>query len=263
MQDKLSRQELQDFLDSKFRQYNTPAFIANDPIQIPHRFGRKEDIEISAFLSSAIAWGKREMIIRSASRMMNLIRNTPYQFIMQAKEADLSICANFVHRTFQAVDFVYFLKALQNIYCRHGGLSQVFKDGFQKQREIKSALIHFREIFFELEHPQRSRKHISDVRKNSAAKRLNMFLMWMVRQDSSGVHFGLWDFIPKSELIIPLDVHCGRTARELGLLKRKQNDFKAALELTSELKKFCPEDPVKYDFALFGTGVFEGFGKKQ
>ncbi len=257
----LSHHELQQFLDEKFRQYNTPEFIDSDPIQIPHRFENKADIEIAAFLTASIAWGNRKMIIRSADRMMQALHNAPHNFLQNADEADFAEAFRVVHRTFQGTDFYVFLKSLQNIYKNHGGLDAVFAEGFRKNDTIFSALIHFRQVFFEIEHPLRTQKHIPDVSRGSAAKRLNMFLMWMTRHDLSGVHFGLWTKIPTSALIIPLDVHVGRTARSLGLLTRLQDDWRAAEELTSELQKFDRNDPVKYDFALFGTGVFEGFGK--
>ncbi len=248
--------ELQDFLNQKYTQYNQPLFIESDPIQIPHRFTNCGDIEIAAFLTSAIAWGNRKMIINNAERIINLLDNSPLDFIINANETDLLRVANFKHRTFNGEDLGFFLKSIQNIYLKHGGLYQIFSSDFV---DIKTSLIRFREVFFSIEFPSHSAKHISNVFKNSAAKRLNMFLMWMVRKDGRGVHFGLWDKIPTSALKLPLDVHTATVGRKLGLLTRKQNDWQAVEEITENLSKFDENDPVKYDFALFGLGVFEKF----
>ncbi len=257
----LTKSELTDFLNEKYDLYNQPSFIKSDPIQIPHKYTKKEDIEISAFLTSTIAWGKRTMIINNAEKMMQSLQNNPYEFIKNGTEKDFDIVSFNGHRTFKPVDFKYFLKSLRNIYINYGGLENIFAEGFKKEETVFSAIKYFRDIFLESSHEKRTEKHTANVLKNSAAKRTNMFLMWMVRKDKRGVHFGIWNNIPISKLIIPLDVHSGNTARALGLLSRKQNDWKAAVELTNNLKKFDKKDPVKYDFALFGTGVFEGFGK--
>jgi uncharacterized protein (TIGR02757 family) len=248
--------ELKDFLDLKYNQYNQPLFIESDPIQVPHRFSDPKDIEIAAFLTSAIAWGNRKIIIRNAERMMNFLDNSPYDFIINSKNSDIQNIVNFKHRTFNGEDFGFFLKSIQNIYLKHGGLKTIFNSGFI---DIKTTLIRFREVFFSIGFPDRTAKHIPNVFKNSAAKRLNMFLMWMVRNDGRGVHFGLWDKIPASALKLPLDVHTANVGRKLGLLKRKQNDWLAVEEITESLAKFDKNDPVKYDFALFGLGVFEKF----
>ncbi|MEN8121255.1 MAG: TIGR02757 family protein [Bacteroidota bacterium] len=247
---------LNEFLDEKYHQYNTPSFIETDPIQIPHRYTKKEDIEISAFLTAAIAWGNRKMIIRNAEKIVNLLDNEPYEFIMNASENEMESLTGFVHRTFNLIDLRFFLNSLRNIYKNHNGLEVVFSNS---QNDIPKALINFRKVFFEIDFPERSSKHISNVAKNSAAKRLNMFLMWMVRKDKRGVHFGIWDKINPAALYLPLDVHTGNVSRKLGLLKRKQNDWKAVAEITEHLRGFDSEDPVKYDFALFGLGVFERF----
>jgi len=248
--------ELQDFLNQKYHQYNAPLFIESDPIQIPHRFLNQGDIEIAAFLTSAIAWGNRKMIIRNAERIISLMDESPLDFITNAKEIDFQRVINFKHRTFNGEDLGFFLKSIQNIYLNHGGLYNVFNADFI---DIKTSLIHFREVFFSIDFPSHTAKHISNVFKNSAAKRLNMFLMWMVRSDGRGVHFGLWDKIPTSALKLPLDIHTGNVGRKLGLLTRNQNDWQAVEEITSNLSKFDEKDPVKYDFALFGLGVFEKF----
>ncbi len=248
--------QMKQFLEEKYRQFNTKDFIKTDPIQIPHLFTKKEDIEISGFLTSIIAWGNRKMIIRNAMRMLQVMDFSPYEFILQTPENQFFKITDVKHRTFNTEDFIYFLRSLKNIYQNHGGLEEVFAEGFKKDKTVKSAIAYFREVFFSLEdYPQRTLKHISDVNKGSAAKRINMFLMWMVRQDYSGVHFGLWKSIPVSELKIPLDVHTGNAARALGLLQRKQNDWKAVEEVTQNLKLFDPQDPVKYDFALFGLDL--------
>lgn len=255
----MTQKELQEFLDAKVAQYNHPSFLASDPIQIPHTFNSKEDIEISAFLTATIAWGNRKSIIKNAFAMMQLLDNQPYEFIVNHVPSDLAKLEVFVHRTFNGVDLVYFVEALRNIYTNHGGLERVFATHIESNSAQKS-ISEFKKVFFELpQHQQRTTKHISDPLKGSAAKRLNMFLRWMVRDASTGVDFGLWPTISPSQLSCPLDVHSGNVARKLGLLKRKQNDAKAVHELDTSLRRFDPNDPVKYDFALFGLGVFEKF----
>lgn len=250
--------ELKEFLDLAAERYNNPSFIEHDPIQIPHRYRFKEDIEISAFLAASIAWGKRTMIIRSAEKMMNYMGDSPYDYVMNHLPADLEKLESFVHRTFNAEDLSYFIKALKHLYQHHGGLEAVFTANASSTSTQESIHL-FRNLFFEIEHPARTEKHISDPRKNSAAKRLNMFLRWMVRADGRGVDFGLWKGISSSALSCPLDVHSGNVARKLGLITRTQNDAKTLLELDVSLRKFDPIDPAKYDFALFGLGVFEQF----
>jgi uncharacterized protein (TIGR02757 family) len=252
------RPGLKEFLEEKADKYNRPDFITDDPISIPHRYTRKEDVEISGFLSASIAWGNRKMILRSANHMMALLDNAPYDFIMNYDETDIKSIEGFVHRTFNSTDLIYFLKALKNIYNTKGGLEKIFND-HKTEDSLQPALHKLRSIFFELPHHSRTERHISDPFKGSAAKKLNMFLRWMVRNDGRGVDFGIWKQISPSVLSCPLDVHAGRVARELGLLKRKLNDAKAVSELDQELRKLDSEDPVKYDFALFGLGVFEGF----
>ena len=253
----LNHNELSEFLEERHQLYNQPDFVASDPIQIPHSFTQKHDIEISSFLAASIAWGNRKMIIGNAQKMVQLMGNKPYEFIMQSSANDFDKLPHFVHRTFNNEDFAFFLKALKHIYTRHNGLKTVFTEGYLQTETIFGALVHFRKVFFEIEHPQRTEKHVSNVLKSTAAKRLNMFLMWMVRNDRRGVHFGLWPGIPQSKLMLPLDVHTGRVGRCVGLLKRKQNDWKAVEEITASLRQFDPTDPVKYDFSLFGAGVFE------
>jgi uncharacterized protein (TIGR02757 family) len=254
--------EIKSFLDEKVELYNNPNFIESDPIQIPHMFTQKEDIEIAGFLSATIAWGNRKMIIKNSHRMMDLMGNTPYDFVMSHTENDLERLETFVHRTFNSLDFQYFITSLKNIYNNHNGLEAVFYNGQLNNtdsRAMQTAISEFKKVFFELPHLNRTEKHISDPMGNSAAKRINMFLRWMVRQDNKGVDLGIWKSISSSQLSCPLDVHSGNVARKLGLLQRTQNDAKALFELDSKLRIYDPNDPVKYDFALFGLGVFEGF----
>ncbi len=249
--------DLAEFLEAKFEQYNQKWFIETDPIQIPHAFSKKEDIEIAAFISSTLAWGMRPLIIKAGKEIINRMDNAPFDFIMNAQIDDFEIFNNFVYRTFNTSDITFFLKSLQNIYRNHRGLEALFTNSYLEHNSIKEAISSFRQIFFQIPFPNRSSKHISDVNKNSAAKRINMFLMWMVRNDHRGVHFGLWKSISPKHLILPLDTHTSRIGKELGLLSRKQNDWIAANEITENLRKFDANDPVKYDFSLFGFGVFE------
>jgi uncharacterized protein (TIGR02757 family) len=254
----MDHSELKSFLDEKVIQYNTLDFIDSDPVQIPHLFLQKEDIEIAGFLSATIAWGNRTMIIRNSHKMMDLMGNAPYDFVMSHKEVDLARLENFVHRTFNAQDFGTFITSLKNIYINHHGLEAAFSKG-QESETMQKSISEFKKIFFEIPHHYRTQKHVSDPMNNSAAKRINMFLRWMVRQDNKGVDLGIWKNISPAALSCPLDVHSGNVARKLGLLYRKQNDGKAVAELDFKLRNLDPLDPVKYDFALFGLGVFEGF----
>jgi uncharacterized protein (TIGR02757 family) len=254
----LTNSELKEFLDEKVIQYNNPKFIESDPIQIPHRYSLKEDIEISSFLTATIAWGNRKMIIKNANRMMELLGNTPYDFVMNHKDSDLDSLNGFVHRTFNSNDFKYFIKALNNIYSNYDGMETIFQSNVN-QVSIQPALNEFKKIFFSLDHEARTQKHVGDPNKGSACKRLNMMLRWLIREDNAGVDFGIWNGISPSILSCPLDVHSGNVARKLGLLTRKQKDAKALMELDTSLRKMDPKDPVKYDFALFGLGVFEKF----
>ena len=247
---------LKEFLDIKSEEYNNTSFIENDPIQIPHEFKKKEDIEISGFLTATIAWGNRKSIINSSKRMMELLENDPHNFIINHSENDLKRLLGFVHRTFNGYDLIQFVKSLKNIYYNHGGLEMVFFNNM-KDNSLHNSIHQLKNIFFEIEHLKRTRKHVSDPFKGSAAKRINMFLRWMVRKDDKGVDFGIWNSINQKNLSCPLDVHSGNIARKLGILKRKQNDHKAVLELDGSLRKYDESDPVKYDFALFGIGVNE------
>jgi len=250
--------ELRIFLDQKANFYNNPDFIKSDPISIPHLYIKKEDIEISAFLTSIISWGNRSMIIRNALKINALMDNSPADFLMNYQEKDLARFNKFVHRTFNSTDCIYFISALKNIYENHEGLEAAFHAGYQNSGNVYGAISHFFDIFFELEHLKRTHKHVSNPAKGSAAKRINMFLRWMVRNDGRGVDFGIWNSIPSAALMIPLDVHTARLGRKYNLLLRKSNDWKAVDEYTKNLRKLDPLDPIKYDFALFGMGVFEG-----
>jgi len=258
MQNRLNTNELKEFLESKVIEYNNPKFIESDPIQIPHQFSKKEDIEISGFLTATIAWGNRKSIIKNSHRLVELLDNTPYDFVLNHKDSDLEALLPFVHRTFNGDDCIQFIKSLKHIYKNHNGLEGVFTK-YQEKDSLQFAIHKLKSHFFEIEHLQRTQKHISDPLKKSAAKRINMFLRWMIRSDNAGVDFGIWKELSPAQLSCPLDVHSGNVARKLGLLNRKQNDAKALLELDVNLRRLDPNDPVKYDFALFGLGVFEGF----
>jgi uncharacterized protein (TIGR02757 family) len=254
----MKAEELKDFLEAKTEKFNRSEFISTDPIQVPKQFSQKENIEIAAFLTSVISWGNRISIIKNALHLMKLMDNKPYQFITDAPASEYKILQHFVHRTFSGEDCIYFVHSLQNIYSNHNGLESVFEKGYALNDSAKSALSYFHTVFFEVP-GERTRKHVAHVENGASGKRLNMFLRWMVRKDDKGVDFGLWKNIPPSGLMLPLDVHTGNVARKLGLLQRKSNDWKAVEEVTSLLRVFDANDPVKYDFALFGLGVFEKF----
>jgi uncharacterized protein (TIGR02757 family) len=255
---------LKEFLEEKVIQYNNFDFIESDPVQIPHLFSRKEDIEIAGFLSATIAWGNRKMIIKNAHKMIDLIGNAPYDFVMSHTESDLERLQSFVHRTFNGQDFITFIKGLKHIYTYHDGLENIFSKNYNGECALKPISLQkniheFKTLFFEVPHLNRTQKHISDPLKGSVAKRINMYLRWMIRQDNKGVDLGIWKTISPALLSCPLDVHSGNVARKLGLLTRKQNDSKALAELDLKLRELDPNDPAKYDFALFSLGVFEGF----
>jgi uncharacterized protein (TIGR02757 family) len=249
--------ELKCLLELKADQYNRPEFLESDPVQIPHRFSSPGDIEISGFFSSVLAWGQRKTIINKSLELMRLMDHKPYEFVMHAKNRDLRRFEHFCHRTFNATDTLYFLHALRNIYSQQGGLQKVFENGFSTDHSAAGAIIHFRKLFLSYGAPERTKKHVPDILRGSAAKRLNLFLRWMVRDDGRGVDFGIWNTIRPAWLCIPLDLHSGNSARKLNLLVRKQNDWKAVQELTLKLAELDPEDPVKFDFALFGMGAFD------
>jgi len=245
-------------LEEKAAEYNSPAFIEDDPVQIPHSFSEPENIEISGFLAATLAWGRRDIIIRNTIDLVGRMDNNPIDFLINMEENDLQAFADFKHRTFNGEDCMFFIQSLHRLYKFGGGLSASFLDGYKSRNSIKDAIINFRQVFLKNAFPPRIIKHLADPVRGSAAKRINLFLRWMVRQDEGGVDFGIWKEINPADLYIPLDVHTGNTARHLGLLKRKQNDWKAVEELTEKLKELDPADPVKYDYALFGIGIFEG-----
>ncbi|MCF8365398.1 MAG: TIGR02757 family protein [Bacteroidales bacterium] len=253
-------ENLRAFLELKFRQYNSIDFIEKDPILIPHLFSKKEDVEIAGFLAASIAWGQRGTIIKNAKQLIEWMDNAPHDFIMNFKENDLEPFRNFVHRTFNGDDCEFFLWSLKNIYQKFGSLENAFRpEVTENNADTKNSILNFRQTFFELDHMKRTEKHIANPLKNSSAKRLNMFLRWMVRNDKQGVDFGIWSVVAPSQLVCPLDVHTGRVARKLGLLNRTANDWLAAKELTENLKLMDVNDPVKFDFALFGLGIFEDY----
>ena len=254
----MNRSQLKVFLDEKAELYESLDFIQDDPIQIPHLFSQKEDIEIAGFLSSIIAWGQRKTIINNAKKLMQAMDHAPHDFILNHEESDLNELKGFVHRTFNSLDLLYFIHRLQAMYKNEGGLENTLGDLIEKNNgNVLSGLSQFKSVFFNLKHERRSEKHLPDPLNGSAAKRINMYLRWMVRSDRREVDFAIWKRIKPSQLYLPLDVHTGNVARELGLLKRKQNDSKALEEIMQSLREFDPEDPVKYDFALFGMGVNE------
>lgn len=250
--------DLKVFLDKKAEQYNNTDFIQTDPIQIPHQFTKKEDIEISAFLVATIAWGQRKTIINNANKLMQWMDLAPYEFVMNASDDELSVLKDFKHRTFNGDDLLFFVQSLRRIYSDYGGMESLFK-AKADATDMKESIYNFRTVFFDLAHQQRNEKHLSNPMAGSAAKRINMFLRWMVRKDNKGVDFGIWESISPALLSCPLDVHTGNIARKLGILKRNNNDWKAVEELDASLRSFDATDPVKYDFALFGLGAFEDF----
>lgn len=255
----MTRTELKDFLDAKAAQYQQAEFLDSDPIQVPHGFTLKEDIEIAGFFTATLAWGNRKSIIKSAGNLMERMDGAPYDFVRNATQADLQCLDDFVHRTFNGADAAFFVRALGEVYRTHGALEALFRP-LAGEKDLQPAICRAREVFMKVPHAARSEKHFSDPGRGSAAKRLHMYLRWMVRPATGGVDFGLWSSISPSVLSCPLDVHSGRVARGLGLLSRKQHDAKAVAELNAALRRLDREDPVKYDFALFGLGVFEGFG---
>jgi len=250
--------DLKVFLDEKVAQYNNPTFIELDPIQIPNSYTTKEDIEISGFLSAIISWGNRTSIIKNAKRMMGYMGDSPYDFILNHNYRHLKQMDGFVHRTFNSDDLLTFIEGLKHLYKGKNGLEGIFVK-YQTNDSLQPAIHELKKEFFNIPHLGRTRKHLPDPMTGSAAKKINMFLRWMVRRDDRGVDFGLWKSISPSLLSCPLDVHSGNVARRLGLLTRKQSDAKAVAELDARLREFDPADPVKYDFALSGLGVFEHF----
>lgn len=252
---------LKDFLDQKVEQYNQPGFIENDPISIPHQFGKKQDIEISGFVAAILAWGQRVTIINKCRQFFEMMDNSPHDFVLNHSENDLKPFVGFKHRTFNATDALYFISFFQYHYSNCDSLEEAFlKSDSVDEPDVSGHLKGFFNYFFSLEdHPRRTYKHISSPARKSACKRLNMYLRWMVRKDNNGVDFGLWKSIRPHQLVCPCDLHVDRVGRKLGLITRKQTDWITAIELTDNLKTLDPMDPVKYDFALFGLGVEEKY----
>lgn len=251
---KLDFGELKIFLDEKADEYNSPDFITEDPLQIPHRFIQKQDIEIAGFLAATISWGNRKSIIKSAEKMLDIMGNSPYDFVMNHSEKDLEFIKNkSIHRTFNGEDFTFFIKQFNRIYNENESLENLFVLN-ESETNFYHSIERFRSEFLGVE-KHRSHKHVSSPYKNSSSKRIMMFLRWMVRKDNRGVDFGIWDKIDQQFLSIPLDVHTGNVSRKLGLITRTQNDWKTVAQLDEEIRKFDEKDPAKYDFALFGLGV--------
>lgn len=245
---------LKTLLDEAYDRFARPRFIQDDPIQVPRAFSRREDAEVIGFLTATIAWGQRKTIIANAWKLARLMEERPFDFVMNADAADLKHVSGFVHRTFNGEDLRHFVRGLRHVYANHGGIEQAFLD-HDAIGDMGLAIARFKQRFFEPGHQQRTRKHVADPSKGSNAKRINMYLRWMVRPSDRGVDLGLWKRMKPSDLMVPLDVHTGRVARELGLLTRGQDDWKAVEELTAALREFDRSDPVKYDIALFGLGI--------
>ena len=250
-----SHEQMFELLETLHDKYNREEFIEADPISIPHSFTDNRDREIAGFFAATIAWGNRKAIVRSARRMMECMDFAPYDFITNATDADIEPLRSYVYRTFNGDDFVDFVRAAQNICRRYGTFGELFESSFERYGDMEAVLSEVRREFFSVEHNYRCEKHFSSIDKGAACKRLNMYLRWFVRRDNRGVDFGSWSRIPMSALYLPLDVHSGNVSRELGLLSRRQNDWKATVEVTETLRKFSADDPVRYDFALFGAGV--------
>jgi uncharacterized protein (TIGR02757 family) len=250
---------IREFLGEKYEQYASAKFILTDPIQVPHKYSYPSDIEISAFLTATLSWGQRPLIIRYAEELMNLMGESPHDFVMHFDMKQRKRVEKFQYRTFIGVDCIAFLQSLKMVYSRPGGLKNLFLQGYTESGTVKGAILSFRRNFSTNAFPPRTEKHVSNPAKGSAAKRINMFLRWMVRPPVEKIDFGLWPEIPTSALMLPLDLHTGRVGRKLGLLNRKQSDWKAVEEITSSLRNFDSNDPVKYDYALFGLGIFEKF----
>ncbi len=257
----MNNNELKLFLNKKVDQYNQPFFIAADPISIPHKFIQQQDIEIAGFFAAILAWGNRKSVLNSCNTLMQLMDNQPYQFCLHHSKKELQALEQFKHRTFNTTDLLYCITFFKQHFTQHPSLEIAFTQWMNKKDEtVENGLIGFHHYFFSLQDfPERTRKHIASPQKKSACKRLNMYLRWMVRSNETSVDFGLWKQIKSSQLIIPIDVHVSRVAKKLGILTRTQNDWQAATELTTYLKKLDSKDPVKYDFALFGLGVMEKF----
>ncbi len=253
--------ELRELLERLHDKYNRPEFIEADPISVPHRFSSRDDREIAGFFAATIAWGNRKAIVKSANRMVDMMDSSPYDFVMNASERELSYLNAFVHRTFNGTDFLDMFRAIRTIYLRFGGIGRFFEQRYLVRGDIAGVLSDFRREFFLSPHNPHCEKHISSIDKGAACKRLNMYLRWFVRRDERGVDFGEWTMIPMSALYLPLDIHTGNMGRALGLLTRSQSDWKATVEITEALRRFDAADPVRFDYSLFGAGI-DGFLKQ-
>ena len=251
----MEQPELHALLERLYDRYNRPEFIPEDPISVPHRYAERADREIAGFFSATIAWGNRKSIVRNGHRMMRLMDDAPADFVRHASDRELAQLDTYAHRTFNGGDLRDFVLALRRLDARFGGIGAFFETRYAELHDLRPVLAEFRREFFAAEHAPRCEKHLSSIERGAACKRLCMYLRWMVRRDARGVDFGLWSTIPMSALRIPLDVHVGETARALGLLTRRQNDWRAVEETTAALRRFDAADPVRFDFALFGIGV--------
>lgn len=256
----MQKDELRDLLEHLHDKYNRQEFIEADPISIPHSFTLRDNREVAGLLSATIAWGNRKAIVRSARRMMSYMDDAPADFVRNASAKELAHLQSYVHRTFNGQDFTDFVLGMRHIVEQYGGIGNFFENSYAQSEDMTKVLSDFRREFFATPHNPHSEKHLSSIDKGAACKRLNMYLRWFVRCDDRGVDFGLWRQIPMSALYLPLDVHTGNMGRALGLLRRKQNDWKATAEITASLREFDAEDPVRYDFSLFGAGI-DGFLK--
>lgn len=257
--------DLKAFLDEKVSLYNRPDFIEDDPISVPHRFGKKQDIEISGFFAATLAWGQRKTIINKSLELMAMMDNSPHDFLCHHEPSDLKPFLKFKHRTFNDLDTLYFIDFLSRHYRQHDSLETAFTQGWTRDVDIMERLLgNFHELFFEASHaPHRTRKHVATPKRKAACKRINMYLRWMVRNDDCGVDFGIWNRLSPAQLVCPCDLHVDRVGRSLGLIQRKGTDWQTAMELTRNLREFDSKDPVKYDFALFGMGVMEKSNSKK
>lgn len=251
----MSREEMRELLERLHDRYNNESFIEADPISVPHSFTRPVDREIAGFLAATIAWGNRRAIVQSAHRMMRYMDNAPEDFVRNATETDMEYLRTYVHRTFNGVDFQDFVRGLRHIIIEWGSVGNYFETRYEEHGDLRPVFSDFRRDFFAAEHDAHCEKHLSSIDKGAACKRLCMYLRWFVRHDDRGVDFGMWRRIPMSALYMPLDIHTGRMGRNLGLLNRKQSDWKAVEELTASLRELCANDPVRYDYSLFGLGI--------
>ena len=255
----LSREELRELLDELHDKYNNPSFIEADPISVPHSFTDPIDREVAGFMAATIAWGNRRAIVQSSHRMMRYMDNAPADFVLNASEAELAHLATFVHRTFNGVDFQDFVRGLRHIIEGWGSVGGFFEQNYEQSGDVRTAISEFRKEFFNVEHDKHAEKHLSSIDRGAACKRIAMYMRWFVRRDERGVDFGQWTKIPMSALYLPLDIHTGRMGRAMGLLTRKQDDWKAVEEITASLREFSPEDPTRYDYSLFGAGITKLF----